>query len=358
MPQFLNILSDSTFSEKMDAQNTLLAAIAGNGGGLVPKSFADVQSIVRLGLAPTVFSVGDQFVCMRGEEQLVWDIVAFDRDKPLDPARTHSMTLQLHGIISETYSCLYAPYYLKKSVPAGTYWLYDAESGKTVHFTFSTAVPARTRLHYINGQIVLNTSRGVSFSPLSYRTAEGEEGTALTSLTDLVDINPNPELRHGNNAWENSHAYRWLNLPPEESYNDYWRATNKYELFFYTRTDGFMQGMDTDFLQVLSPVAQDKNDNKTFFFLPTQADIYGESGDAYDYYRAFSALPSPGEGADPIRCKLSEDYSEKWYTSSKSPGSATKLQVVLEDGSIASVDSHWNSLSQATPGLCPACCIA
>ena len=60
------ILSDETFAEKMDAQNALLAAIAsGKGEGIKVTSWADVQAIVRMGLASKAFSVGDQFECER-----------------------------------------------------------------------------------------------------------------------------------------------------------------------------------------------------------------------------------------------------------------------------------------------------
>ena len=63
MSNFLNILSEETFADKMDTLNKLLAAIASNTGGMTIKSFADLQQLTRLGLASKVVSIGDQISC-------------------------------------------------------------------------------------------------------------------------------------------------------------------------------------------------------------------------------------------------------------------------------------------------------
>ena len=52
----IDMVKDST----MQTMNAILAKMAsGNADGLQPKSYQDVQSIVRLGLAPYVFCIGD-----------------------------------------------------------------------------------------------------------------------------------------------------------------------------------------------------------------------------------------------------------------------------------------------------------
>ena len=53
------ILLDNTFKDTMNQTNALLAAIAGQNYPIT--SWKAVQNIVRLGLAPSVFSVGDLF---------------------------------------------------------------------------------------------------------------------------------------------------------------------------------------------------------------------------------------------------------------------------------------------------------
>lgn len=96
MANTLNLLSEETFSEKMDVQNALLASIASQGGGIALSSWADVQSVVRMGLAKSIFSIGDQLVCRKGGTELVWDVIGIDHDTPTDKTKTHSLTLQLH----------------------------------------------------------------------------------------------------------------------------------------------------------------------------------------------------------------------------------------------------------------------
>lgn len=53
----IDLVKDSTIRET----NKILSLIAGKSGGFTPKSWKDVQAIVRQGLAKTYFSVGDQF---------------------------------------------------------------------------------------------------------------------------------------------------------------------------------------------------------------------------------------------------------------------------------------------------------
>ena len=57
MAETIDLVRDSTMQET----NRILTLIAGKSGGFTPKSWKDVQAIVRQGLAKTYFSVGDQF---------------------------------------------------------------------------------------------------------------------------------------------------------------------------------------------------------------------------------------------------------------------------------------------------------
>ena len=54
----IDLVKDSTMQET----NRILTLIAGKEVGFTPKSWKDVQTIVRLGLADKYFSIGDQFV--------------------------------------------------------------------------------------------------------------------------------------------------------------------------------------------------------------------------------------------------------------------------------------------------------
>lgn len=93
-------VSGAAFREETDRMTALLHALAdaeaGTEGSVVPTSWAQVQDIVRAGLADKFFSIGDQLICQRNNVNIVWDVIGIDHDTPADPQFTHSMTLQLH----------------------------------------------------------------------------------------------------------------------------------------------------------------------------------------------------------------------------------------------------------------------
>ena len=102
MANVLNLLSESTYIEKMDMQNALLKAIAtqGGGGSNVPveiNSWSVVQQMVRLGIAAKVFSIGDQLVCNHETYgTLVWDIIGIDHDTPANSEFKHYSVARLY----------------------------------------------------------------------------------------------------------------------------------------------------------------------------------------------------------------------------------------------------------------------
>lgn len=361
MPDFLNILSDTTFSEKMDVQNRLLAAIASNGGGIMPKNFADVQSIVRMGLAPSIFSVGDQFVCMRGDTQLIWDVIGFDIDKPKDPAHPHSMTLQLHTVLSTnvSFSCRYANYCTKQVLTAGTYWFYDADAGKARHFTMTEDAPQNTQIYPIgtvqNGNMAFFKNGSIT---ISYPLGDGEEGTNLDTLADILIINQVPETRNGKGVWTRSNIYRWLNTPQGEKISTYWRMyTDKLEIVLSDTTSGFSEGLDPDFYSVLGCVDRGEEEDEVRFFLLSAEEVFGAAGNAYPYYN-LSSLPGPDAGENPLRCKLCADdsYSINWYLRSAPGDNIALVHEVDETGAIGTVNAYA-SFATNDFGICPACCI-
>lgn len=58
------------------------------------ESWADVQRLVRLGLASQVFNIGDQFVSAYDGGEITWEVIGIDVDTPADSNYTHSMTIQ------------------------------------------------------------------------------------------------------------------------------------------------------------------------------------------------------------------------------------------------------------------------
>ena len=127
MSNIINLVSESVFSEKMDIQNAFLAAIASNTGSPSVNSWADVQALVRAGLAAKVFSVGDMLVCQKNGSEIVWDIIGIDCDTPTDKGYTHSLTLQTHKVfISRKFNTTAENGWKNSELRS---WLNDAQNG-------------------------------------------------------------------------------------------------------------------------------------------------------------------------------------------------------------------------------------
>lgn len=207
MANILNLLSEETFSEKLDTTNILLAAMASQGGGLQINSPKDIQSIVRLGLASKIFSIGDQIACRKGETTLIWDVIGIDHDTPTDKNLKHSLTLQAHNCLANfQYDSREALFYADEGVSAGTYnftitwqiWV-SGDVGKTFQFTLTQPVPA-------GGQIVLMGANNVSIAGSAVKTfkdgkttteietatvTEGSAGTSLGNVSESIKDNTN-----------------------------------------------------------------------------------------------------------------------------------------------------------------------
>ena len=102
----LDIMTEGTLKrvlEKIQLQNAYLAAIAGADPGTVTiDGWESVSEIVRAGLAPKIFAVGDQFICEwvdRATEKSydwVWDIVHMGQVTLEDGREVPGMFLQAH----------------------------------------------------------------------------------------------------------------------------------------------------------------------------------------------------------------------------------------------------------------------
>jgi hypothetical protein len=58
------------------------------------ESWAEVQAIVRAGIADQVFKVGDMLVSEYNGEEVIWTIIGIDHDTPTDTEYSHSLTIQ------------------------------------------------------------------------------------------------------------------------------------------------------------------------------------------------------------------------------------------------------------------------
>ena len=386
MSNIFNFVSEETFSEKMDTQNRFLAAlVSAQGGSLKPSAWSDVQAIVRAGLAPRVFAIGDQLVCNKGNTQLVWDVIGIDHDTPSDPQFKHSLTLQLHDQFGTAvqFDAKEAFYYCENELPAGTYcftvgahsWV-SGDVNKTYKFTLTKAVPA-------GGQLVFNNSYNVTFANATLSTfasatsttaietvtmTEGS-GSTLGTINNSVNGNLNSCQRAllGSNNYGESAMRQFLRA--KGAAGTFWTPQTKFDRppTWLTTLAGWMNGMDEDFLSVLGKThivvsrntvcdggGSDEFDD-TFFLLSRREAYMGNEvasvieGEPYPYYSDYSDLSAAGTGEDSNRIKYRGGTAQYWWLRSPYAGYGGNVRTVITSGALGSHSAN-NSV-----GVSPAC---
>lgn len=385
MSNILHLLSEETFSEKMDQQAAILAAIASKNGGLTVQSWSDLQQLVRKGLVAQVLSIGDQLSCNKGETKLIWDVIGIDHDTPTDSTKTHSMTLQLHECITDfPFDGQEAFYYSAGGLTAGTYnftvgeHIYvPSDVGKTYQFTLAQPLPA-------GGQIVFGAAYNVSFdgtyistysggsSTTAIETAQitsGTGGTNLGTINNAINGGLNAILRAllGSNNYGQSALRQYLNS--NAAAGSVWTPKNNFDRppAWATTTAGFLNGMDEDFLSVVGNVDKitalntisDGGGSVTTsekFFLLSRSEVYGgdaggiAEGAAYSYYSGNSDLSAAGMGADTNRIKY-RGIARYWFLRTPVVSSSTSEMAVDQKGNVVGANTGGSI------GIAPACCI-
>ena len=386
MANVLNLLSEETFAEKLDTQNTLLAALVSQGGGLSVKTPSDIQSIVRLGLASRIFAVGDQITCQRGEATLTWDIIGIDQDTPSNKGLKHSLTLQLHDCIASVqFDAREAFYYAEEGLDAGTYhftvgqhtWV-SGDVGKTYQFTLAQPVPAKGQLVLsagynvtINGTNISTYSSSTSSSAIeTVQISEGEEGTDLGTMKNSIEgkFNSCQRVLLGNNNYAQSAMRQYLNS--DAAAGSVWTPKNNWDRppSWATSTAGFLNGIDGDFLAVIGEVdkitilntVSDGGGSVTTsekIFLLSRSEVYGgnensiNEGAAYSYYADYSDLGAAGTGADTNRIKYRSSSAQYWWLRSPYTGYSSIVRIVYPAGNVSDGSAY------SSYGVAPACCI-
>lgn len=385
--QAVNISYDNTDSG-LDAENVKsaideLTLKLGGVAGLSVDSWENIQKIVRLGLAPKVFSIGDQFTVTKGSTNLVFDVIGIDHDTPVDTQYKHSMTLQLHDCYNTfQVDAGEAMYYCAEELPAGTYYFtihnYDATYGgnTSYYFTLANAVPAGGQIDFRWGyNVQASTCKISTYENATSTTAietvavtEGTEGTFLgTTDGKSENMNHAHRMRYGSNRWGQSSIKQWLNTEAEG--NAWWTPTNIFDRPPSGRTTaGFLNGMDADFISVLGKVNKRTalntvtdgggyEDSEELMFLISRSEVYGglensvNEGNPYPYYKDFSDLTSAGTGTDSNRIKYLKGSAQYWWLRSPYSGYASLVRFVGTTGNI------YDCSAGNTTGVAPACCI-
>ena len=385
MSNQFGFVSDETYADKMDTQNMLLAGLLeAQSGSIKPQSWAQVQALVRAGLASKVFMVGDQLTCQKNGVTLTWDIIGFDHDTPTDSHLTHSMTIQLHDVYKDLqFDAREAFYYCSAALPAGTYkitvgahtWK-STEAGKTYQFTTTVEVPAGGQLVFkqaydatLEGGSIDTFASATATTPLETVTmTEGSSGQSLGSIDNTIQTNLNSMQRAllGNNRWKESAIRQMLNSAAAAG--SVWAAQNNYDRppSWVTSEKGWMNDLDADFLAVVGEAEKVTAKNTVTdgggydtttdkFFLLAREEVYMgkensiDEGGAYGYYADYSDLAAAGTGEDTNRIKYLNGTKKYWWLRTPYSGGGNNVRGVYTTGAM------YNYVASNSHGGAPAC---
>lgn len=359
----LNFLSEETFIDYMSKANEFLKYISdGVGVGFTPSSPAEIQALVRSGRHKDLIPVGSQIITSRNNVPIVFDVIGANIDTPSDPQFTNSLTLLMHEPYDFIQFCApQAMYYAEEELPAGTYnvtpkngWSVGMGNGKTYQFTLANPVPQ-------GGQIVWNGAWDED--PLNYKinTYSGPTSTTIietvtptegSSGTALTTINHPHRMCYGSNNYKESAIRQLINS--DEAAGSVWTPQSKYDRppSWNTSKDGFLKGLDTDFLSVIGKTKKktarfqlvdtgiDETNDK--FFLLSRSEFYAgneysdcDDGSPYPYFANYSDYTSPNDGVDKNRIKYKNGAPQWWWGRTPSSGHAYYVRVVNTTGQLS-----------------------
>jgi hypothetical protein len=312
------------------------------------KDWESVQDIVRAGLAPKCFNIGDQFVAEFDGEPFVWDVIGIDHDTPTDTNYQHSLTIQAHDcLMNAQFSAPQALYYADTPLSAGEHRF----TLNNVQYTFTTSqvIPA-------GGQVFISGWETEGDAPTAITTYAADRTTPIE--TDLVvtqsagvdtlsPVNDHARCRRGSNNYTESVIRQWLN---SEASTFEWVSKTNYDRPSTYSGGGFLHQLDPDLVAVLGAVDKqvirntvtDGGEQDVFsdkVFLLSRVEVYGgtegeTSGEApYPYYE--SLAPSPTTAALDGRIKHLGSSARLWWLRSPNPASAYGPRRVDADGRVS-----------------------
>lgn len=353
-----------------------------------PSKYQAIQALVRSNTASDFFTVHEsQLTSTRGSDTLTWDILGINHDTPSDSQYTHSMTLQLHDQFPTAlqFDAPEAFYYCETALTAGTYYFtidstYDTANNdlSAYQFTLTQDVPAGGQLTFPWGNTEASVVKVNSFASRTSTTAieqvsvtEGTDGQNLGNLTIAGDFSNNlnsiERVRYGSNNYKESAIRQWLNS--DQPAGNVWTPQTKWDRppAWVATADGFMRGMDADFLATVgrTHIVVSRNtvcdgggydEMDDFFFLLSKREVYMGNevasvieGEPYPYYSDYSDLSAPGTGVDSNRIKYRGRNAQYWWL--RTPYSRYGY-VVRTVGTAGNLNSHG---ANASHGVAPAC---
>ncbi len=352
-----NLLSQESFINQQNTENILLASIvqkkiANGTTDFTPNSWENVDSMVDLGLAKTSIYIGDQFVSTRDNINITWDVIGHNCETLSDTKYSNrdNMTLYMHDLFSESlvqFGARQAFYVTDNGLTAGVYniliesqpW-YTKDQGKYAQFELTQDLPAGGQIVFTHIPNATMFGKTLSTFASPKRTtalenveiSEGTEGINLGTLKASLQNSINSSYRafQGSSNYKESAVRQWLNS--KNTAGNVWNPQTKFDRppIWANTLNGFMYGMDEDFLKVVKKThikcarntlfeggGYDEMDD--YFYLLSEPQIYGgatvlgiDEGEIYPYFINYSTLNAAGIGFDKNRIKT-RNGSVQWY---------------------------------------------
>jgi hypothetical protein len=297
------------------------------------------------------------------------------------------MTLQLHDQFPTAlqFDAPEAFYYCETALTAGAYYFtidstYDTANNdlSAYQFTLTQDVPAGGQLTFPWGNTKASVVKVNSFASRTSTTAieqvsvtEGTDGQNLGNLTIAGDFSNNlnsiQRVRYGSNRYKDSAIRQWLNSA--SAAGSVWTPQTKWDRppTWVATVDGFMYGMDADFLSAIGKThiitvrntvcdggGYDEMDD--YFFLLSRENVYMgreaigvNEGAVYPYYRDYSDLSAAGTGNDSNRIKYRNGSAQWWWVRTSSSGNGSDVRNVTATGDLGTGRAYGSS------GVAPAC---
>lgn len=437
---------------------------ASSGASASVKSWAQIQQIVRSGLAPQIFSVGQQievekasavtasssnsalsvsvtaetFLAKMGHAEnayveflydgnawtkggatvdpveygvtvtgtpstddvvtihetaskIVFDVLGFDQETPVDESRTHSMTLGMHYTFTDVrFDEPEAFYAFPKGLPAGSYSMTLGNEdtayggGRTWYFTLESAIPAGGQLYiYWSYEVQIGTQKMTSYASGDSTTAIESVSISETAISGAVELGtidktaPHDEtitvsgtsypvkcnngyrVRFGSNRWKTSAVRQWCNSASAKG--SVWKAQTEFDRppSWATTLDGFLYGLDPELVsaigKVKKPTALSNCDGggsettaETAFLLSNYEIGSGTSKDdpPYKYWLDLiggSPVADYGTHAEYIKTDKAGGSAQSWWLRSPNPANANHARFVDRSGIVSNSSAYANS---------------
>ena len=286
----MTILKDSTLQKIKQALETKNGYLKDLVDLYANDAWDMVAANVKSGKAPLLYAIGDEMICNYVQNgttyQFPWVVVDNNREVTWEDGTTHP------GLI------LQAKYATIEAIQ------FDAAEDYTVQTSETTALEG----WYYWGLT------GTTYTELNLATGDTVPHGSYDSI-HKCPINNLSVLRYGYNRYSQSAYRQWLNS--DATAGNWWEPqhTNDKAPSELNTYDGFLKGLDSDFLAVINPVKVQVATNTVTdggvtdtmydkFWLPSIEEMYGSpqtagiEGAYFPYWKTKTGLSAPSNAAN------------------------------------------------------------